>query len=445
MPHPVQPIPAWAALVMATALLGFPVAAAAEAAPAPAPPAAVAPAVEPLTWVPWSDDVFARAKREHKLVLLDLEAVWCHWCHVMAETTYRDPAVAAVLRKRYLLVRVDQDARPDLANRYEDYGWPATVVFDGDGRELAKRRGYIPPAAMASMVQAFADDPTPGPSVSAVRRAGRRGARRRAAAARRSARRCSTPGARLRPRAGGWGTATSTSTGTASSTGAAALRPGTTRRGASMARGTLDAARALIDPVWGGVYQYSAGGDLERAALREDHGLPGRHTAHLRAGLRAAGTAPRTWPRRRRCGDTCAIPHRPRGRLPHQPGRRPGAGRAQRGVFRARRRGPARARHPARRHAHLRARERLGDRRRWSRTRRHRRRHGARRRRARRRLGAREPRVAGRRLQPRRERRGRALPRRHPGHGPRGARASTPRPARARGSLSPAPPRASSP
>ena len=52
------------------------------------------PSTQPIAWQPWSDDVFARAKREHKFVLLDLEAVWCHWCHVMDETTYRDPEVS---------------------------------------------------------------------------------------------------------------------------------------------------------------------------------------------------------------------------------------------------------------------------------------------------------------------------------------------------------------
>src|SRR5581483_7562440 len=42
----------------------------------------------PLKWQPWSDEVFAQAQREHRFVLLDLEAIWCHWCHVMDETTY---------------------------------------------------------------------------------------------------------------------------------------------------------------------------------------------------------------------------------------------------------------------------------------------------------------------------------------------------------------------
>jgi uncharacterized protein YyaL (SSP411 family) len=119
----------------------------------------------PLTWNPWSQAVFAQARREHRFVLLDLEAVWCHWCHVMDETTYKDPKVAQLLSSRYLLIKVDQDSRPDLSNRYEDYGWPATIVFAADGSEIVKRQGYVAPDEMASMLQAIIDDPSPGPSI----------------------------------------------------------------------------------------------------------------------------------------------------------------------------------------------------------------------------------------------------------------------------------------
>ena len=83
----------------------------------------------------------------------------------MEEITYRDPKVIALIKQRYIAVRVDQDARPDLSNRYEDYGWPATVVFNADGSEIVKRQGYIPPKPMASMLQAIIDDPSPGPSI----------------------------------------------------------------------------------------------------------------------------------------------------------------------------------------------------------------------------------------------------------------------------------------
>src|SRR5690349_14296300 len=66
-----------------------------------------------IKWEGWSDSVFERAKRENKFVLLDLEAIWCHWCHVMDKQTYSDPAVIALINKRYIAVRVDQDSRPD--------------------------------------------------------------------------------------------------------------------------------------------------------------------------------------------------------------------------------------------------------------------------------------------------------------------------------------------
>lgn len=81
---------------------------------APQPAAA---GTEELEWGEWSTGVFARAKAENRFVLLDLGAVWCHWCHVMKETTYRDPAVVRLIRSRYLPVRVDQDANPELSNR----------------------------------------------------------------------------------------------------------------------------------------------------------------------------------------------------------------------------------------------------------------------------------------------------------------------------------------
>src|SRR5579864_6017975 len=110
-------------------------------------------------WVGWSDNVFQQAKAQNRFVLLDLEAVWCHWCHVMDENTYKDSRVNRLLNSRYLAVKVDQDSRPDLSNRYEDYGWPATVVFNGDGKEIVKRQGYISPDEMSSLLQAIIDDP----------------------------------------------------------------------------------------------------------------------------------------------------------------------------------------------------------------------------------------------------------------------------------------------
>lgn len=114
-----------------------------------------------LDWQDWQPQAFAQAAAEGKFVLLDLEAVWCHWCHVMAATTYQDPDVVALMQQHYIPVRVDQDARPDLANRYRDYGWPATIVLAADGTEIVKRAGYIAPENMARLLQAIVRDPSP--------------------------------------------------------------------------------------------------------------------------------------------------------------------------------------------------------------------------------------------------------------------------------------------
>jgi uncharacterized protein YyaL (SSP411 family) len=122
---------------------------------------AAATAAPRIQWEPWSDGVFERAARENRFVLLDLEAVWCHWCHVMDEVTYSDPKVIALIKSRYIAVRVDQDSRPDISRRYENYGWPATVVFNAEGGEIVKRRGYLAPPVMISMLEEIIVDPSP--------------------------------------------------------------------------------------------------------------------------------------------------------------------------------------------------------------------------------------------------------------------------------------------
>src|ERR1700689_1067911 len=120
----------------------------------------------PISWESrWGDAVFAQAAKDHRFVILDLHAVWCHWCHVMDEKTYGDSKVQALIAKHYVAVSVDADSDPDLNARYGDWGWPATIVLAADGTEIVKRRGYMPPQQMAALLQAIIDDPSPGPSV----------------------------------------------------------------------------------------------------------------------------------------------------------------------------------------------------------------------------------------------------------------------------------------
>jgi uncharacterized protein YyaL (SSP411 family) len=214
-------------------------------------------AAEGPKWSDWGDDLFTRAAAEKRFVILDLEAVRCHWCHVMEKTTYANPEVRELLALNYLPVRVDQDANPDLASRYGDWGWPATIVFGPDGTEIAKIRGYIEPERMQALLKAIIDDPSPGPSVG------------EAFEIKPSASAFLGKQARAEltknfdeswdDKLGGWGEnqkyidadSMDLAFSRAEAGDATAIR---------RAKQTLDAAIALIDPVWGGVFQYSEAG-----------------------------------------------------------------------------------------------------------------------------------------------------------------------------------------
>jgi uncharacterized protein YyaL (SSP411 family) len=214
-----------------------------------------------ISWEGWSASVFERARQQNRFVLLDLGTVWCHWCHVMEETTYKDPKVVALVGARYLPIHVDADSRPDLANRYEDYGWPATIVFDASGQELVKFAGYIAPARMASLLEAIIEDPTPGPS-----------ARAEATPAPDTADATLTPALRANlvelmsnrydAEQGGWGFAKKYVDWDAVEYSMVRGREGDANA-EKRARETLEKELELVDPVWGGVYQYSHGGNWD--------------------------------------------------------------------------------------------------------------------------------------------------------------------------------------
>ncbi len=211
-----------------------------------------------VAWQPWSDVVFDQARREHKLVLLDLEAVWCHWCHVMDAQTYANPAVGAALGRDYIAVKVDHDARPDLAERYREYGWPATIIFDAQGRELVKRAGYIEPTAMLRLLARLVKDPTPeADDATPIRYADSPllAVSTRQTLAQRF---ISSHDFKL----GGLTTAQKY-LDRDSVEYALLLAQRGDAQAARMARQDLDAGLQLIDPVWGGVYQYSTDGDWQ--------------------------------------------------------------------------------------------------------------------------------------------------------------------------------------
>ena len=175
----------------------------------------------------------------------------------MDVTTYRDPKVLALLHNKYLTVRVDQDSRPDLSNRYEDYGWPATVVFDGSGHEIVKRQGYLTPTEMASMLQAIIDDPSPGPSVQPEQEITFPTNASLPASLKSQLEKDYLAG--FDAKQGSWGADQKYLDWDSVELAMDRASHGDANASA-MARKTLDAQLQLLDPSWGGFYQYSTDG-----------------------------------------------------------------------------------------------------------------------------------------------------------------------------------------
>jgi uncharacterized protein YyaL (SSP411 family) len=100
-----------------------------------------------INWQPWGEKAFKQAAAEDKPILLSISAVWCHWCHVMDETSYSDAAVIDLVNDRYVPIRIDSDRNPDINRRYNQGGWPTTAFLSSEGQLLAGAT-YVPPEAM---------------------------------------------------------------------------------------------------------------------------------------------------------------------------------------------------------------------------------------------------------------------------------------------------------
>jgi uncharacterized protein YyaL (SSP411 family) len=107
---------------------------------------------QPIHWYPWGEEAFAVAQSGDKPVLLDIGAVWCHWCHVMDGESYENPDVAAFLNQHFVCIKVDRDERPDVDARYQravqtltqQGGWPLTAFLTPTG-EVFFGGTYFPP------------------------------------------------------------------------------------------------------------------------------------------------------------------------------------------------------------------------------------------------------------------------------------------------------------
>ncbi|HLA47208.1 MAG TPA: DUF255 domain-containing protein, partial [Thermoplasmata archaeon] len=111
---------------------------------------------QPVDWYAWGEDAFAKAKEEDRPILLDIGAVWCHWCHVIDHESYEDPEIAKIINEKFVPVKVDRDERPDVDARYQQAvsaisgqgGWPLTAFLTPDGKVFYGGT-YFPPKDMS--------------------------------------------------------------------------------------------------------------------------------------------------------------------------------------------------------------------------------------------------------------------------------------------------------
>lgn len=111
---------------------------------------------QPVDWHEWGESAFAKARAESKPILLDIGAVWCHWCHVIDRESYENPDIAALINQFYVAVKVDRDERPDVDSRYQaavsaisgQGGWPLTAFLTPDGKPFFGGTYFPPDDAM---------------------------------------------------------------------------------------------------------------------------------------------------------------------------------------------------------------------------------------------------------------------------------------------------------
>ncbi len=116
---------------------------------------------EPTHWRDWSEALFNEARQTDKLIMLHVKAPWCAACRKMDAEAWADARVQDHLQQRYVAVRADFDQHPELMQRYRISGVPALVIFDGEGRELIRRSGYLQADWVYWLLAAVADNPSP--------------------------------------------------------------------------------------------------------------------------------------------------------------------------------------------------------------------------------------------------------------------------------------------
>lgn len=109
-----------------------------------------------IRWRSWGHEMFDEAQNKDKLILLSLSAVWCHWCHIMDETTYSNLDLIDFINNDFIPVRVDADMRPDIDSLYNQGGWPSTVILTPGG-EVISGGNYLSPEELMGRLKRASD------------------------------------------------------------------------------------------------------------------------------------------------------------------------------------------------------------------------------------------------------------------------------------------------
>jgi hypothetical protein len=94
----------------------------------------------PVDWFAWSEEAFGKARRDQKPIFLSVGYSTCHWCHVMERESFSDPAIAEIMNKHFVSIKVDREERPDVDRVYMTFvqattgsgGWPMSVFLTPD-------------------------------------------------------------------------------------------------------------------------------------------------------------------------------------------------------------------------------------------------------------------------------------------------------------------------
>ncbi len=118
----------------------------------------------PVDWHPWGEDALTKAVSENKLIIVSIGYSACHWCHVMERESFENEAIAAVMNKYFVSIKVDREERPDIDQIYmiavqlmtNSGGWPLNCICLPDGRPLYGGT-YFRPADWKNVLLQLAD------------------------------------------------------------------------------------------------------------------------------------------------------------------------------------------------------------------------------------------------------------------------------------------------